>query len=154
MPCLLQILNKYSRSTVTTLETHRWVSMRSIGPHTYLKFQCISFEVCIKEPVLFDSQANPVLLVLYLPLLIFYGLPAVTGNTLNQCCVFLTFWWGSGSADYEIRIWVRIRIWIRILLFSSLTFKTLIKNYGNFLKSFSAYYFLNVHIHHFSKINV
>ncbi len=40
--------------------------------------------------------------------------------------------------------------WIRILLFSSLTFKILTKN--NFLKNFSAYYFLKVHIHHFSKI--
>jgi hypothetical protein len=49
----------------------------------YLKFQCISFEVCIQESILFDSQANPVLLVLYLPLLIFHGLPAVTGNTLT-----------------------------------------------------------------------
>ncbi len=40
-----------------------------------------------------------------------------------------------------------IRIWI--LLFSSLTFKTPKKT--NFL-SFSAYYFLKVHLQHFSKI--
>jgi hypothetical protein len=26
------------------------------------------------------------------------------------------------------------------------------KNYRNFVKSFSAYYFLTVHLHHFSKI--
>jgi len=46
---------------------------------------------------------------------------------------------------------VRIRIrasdqWIRILLFSSLNFKTPTKNF------FSAYYFLKVHFHNFSKI--
>jgi hypothetical protein len=35
-------------------------------------------------------------------------------------------------------------------VFSSLTFKTPTKNY--FLKSFSAYYFLKVHLHHFSKV--
>jgi hypothetical protein len=58
---------------------HRWVSMRSTGA-PYLKFQCISFEVCIQESILFNSQANPVLLVLYLPLLIFHGLPAVTAT--------------------------------------------------------------------------
>ncbi len=40
-------------------------------------------------------------------------------------------------------------IQIRILLFSSLTFKTPTKN---FLKKFSAFYFLKVHLHHFSKI--
>ncbi len=39
---------------------------------------------------------------------------------------------------------------IRILLFSSITFKTPTKN--NLKKSFSAYYFLKVHSHHFSKI--
>ncbi len=41
-------------------------------------------------------------------------------------------------------------LWIRILLFSSLTFKILKKNH--FFKYFSAYYFLKVHIHYFSKI--
>jgi hypothetical protein len=53
--------------------------------------------------------------------------------------------------------WVRIRIldpgslWIRILLFSSLTFKMPGKKLI-FNKIFSAYYFLKVHLHHFSKI--
>jgi hypothetical protein len=42
--------------------------------------------------------------------------------------------------------WIRIRI----LLFSSLTFKTPTKNY--FFKGFSAYYFLKVHLHNFSKL--
>jgi hypothetical protein len=40
--------------------------------------------------------------------------------------------------------------WIRILLFSSLTFKRPTRT--NFKKSFSAYYFMKVHLHHFSKI--
>jgi hypothetical protein len=38
--------------------------------------------------------------------------------------------------------------WIRIMLFSSVTFKTSTKNYFKFF----AYYFLKVHLHHFSKI--
>jgi hypothetical protein len=41
--------------------------------------------------------------------------------------------------------------WIRILLFSSLTFKMPAKNYF-FNTIFSAYYFLKLHLHHFSKI--
>jgi hypothetical protein len=41
---------------------------------------------------------------------------------------------------------------IRILLFSSVTFKTPTKT--NLKKSFSAYYFLKVHLHHFSKKKV
>jgi hypothetical protein len=40
--------------------------------------------------------------------------------------------------------------WIWILLFSSLTFKAK-KFFFSFL-SFSTYYFLKVHLHHFSKI--
>jgi hypothetical protein len=60
--------------------------MRSLGA-PYLKFQCISFEVCIQEPVLFDSQANPVLLVLYLPLLIFHGFPE--GHFKLDCGLFV-----------------------------------------------------------------
>jgi hypothetical protein len=40
---------------------------------------------------------------------------------------------------------------LRILLFWSLTFKTQTKNYFRSL-SFSAYYFLKVHLHIFSKI--
>ncbi len=45
--------------------------------------------------------------------------------------------------------------WIRILLFSSLTFNTLTKNYYFvvfLLIIFSAYYSLKVHLHHFSEI--
>jgi hypothetical protein len=49
---------------------------------------------------------------------------------------------------HDILVWVRIRI----LLFSSLTSKTSTKN-GFFKRSFSAYYFLKVHLHIFSKIN-
>jgi hypothetical protein len=41
--------------------------------------------------------------------------------------------------------------WILILLFSSLTFKMPAKNYF-FNTIFSAYYFLKLHLHHFSKI--
>jgi hypothetical protein len=60
--------------------------------------------------------------------------------------------------------WIRIRIRgsmaltngsgsrIRILLFSSLTFKMPAKNYGNLKKKISAYYFLKLHLHNFSKI--
>jgi hypothetical protein len=40
--------------------------------------------------------------------------------------------------------------WIRILLFSSLTFKKPAKN--NLNRSFSAYYFLKVHLYHFSMV--
>ena len=43
-----------------------------------------------------------------------------------------------------------IQIRLRILIFSSLSFKTLPKNL--FFLSFPAYYFLKVHLHHFSKI--
>ncbi len=48
---------------------------------------------------------------------------------------------------HEILVWIRIRI----LLFSSLTFKMPAKNLF-FSIIFSAYYFLKVHLHHFSKI--
>jgi hypothetical protein len=66
---------------------------------------------------------------------------------------------------HDILGWIRIRIrgsmpltngsgsgsWIRILLFSSLIFKMPAKK--NFFNTiFSAYYFLKVHFHHFSKI--
>jgi hypothetical protein len=62
---------------------------------------------------------------------------------IRQCCGSMKFWYGSGSADpYP---WIRMRI--RILLFSSVIFKTSKK-----ILSFFAYYFLNVHLHHFSKI--
>jgi hypothetical protein len=67
---------------------------------------------------------------------------------------------------HDILGWIRIRIWIhgsmpltigsgswiRILLFSSLTFNMPAKNYF-FITIFSAYYFLKLHLHHFSKIN-
>jgi hypothetical protein len=43
--------------------------------------------------------------------------------------------------------WIRIRI----MLFSSLTFKTPTKNY---CQIFSAFYFLKVHLHHFSKVKI
>ncbi len=64
---------------------------------------------------------------------------------------------------HDILGWIRIRIlgsmlltngsgsWIRILLFSSLTFKMPAKKLI-FNTIFSAYYFLKVHLHHFSKI--
>jgi hypothetical protein len=64
---------------VTTTKTSQ-AGRYKIRYSKYLKLKCISFEVCVQESVLFDSQAHPVLLVLYLPLLIFYGLPAVTGT--------------------------------------------------------------------------
>ncbi len=51
---------------------------------------------------------------------------------------------------HDILAWIRIRI--RILPFSSLPFKAPTKNYL-FLKKFFCYYFLKVHLHHFSKIN-
>jgi hypothetical protein len=72
---------------------------------------------------------------------------------------------------HDILGWIRIRIlgsmplsngsgsgfgsgsgsWIRILLVSSLTFKMPAKN-KFFNTIFSAYYFLKLHLHHFSKI--
>ncbi len=70
---------------------------------------------------------------------------------------------------HDILGWIRIRIrgsipltngsgsgfgsgsWIRILLFSSLTFKMPAKNLF-FNTIFSAYYFLKLHLHNFSKI--
>jgi hypothetical protein len=70
---------------------------------------------------------------------------------------------------HDILGWIRIRIrgsmpltngsgfgsgsWIRILLFSSLTFKMPAKNYL-FNTIFSAYDFLKLHLHHFSKIKI
>jgi hypothetical protein len=64
---------------------------------------------------------------------------------------------------HDILGWIRIRgsmsltngsgsgSWIRILIFSSLTFQMPAKN--NFLHIFfSTYYFLKLHLHHFSKI--
>jgi hypothetical protein len=77
MPCFHQILQKIFTVHCDNIKN---TQVRSICPRTYLKFQCISFEVCIQESILFNSQANPVLLVLYLPLLIFYRLPAVVGT--------------------------------------------------------------------------
>ncbi len=67
---------------------------------------------------------------------------------------------------HDILGWIRIRIrgsmpltngsgsgsWIRILPFLSLTFKMPAKNLF-FNTIFSAYYFLKLHLHHFSKIN-
>jgi hypothetical protein len=67
---------------------------------------------------------------------------------------------------HDILGWIRIRgsmpltngsvfgsgSWIRILLFSSLTFKMPAKNYF-FYTIFSAYYFLKLHLHQFSKIS-
>ncbi len=68
---------------------------------------------------------------------------------------------------HDILGWIRIRIlgsmpltngsgfgsgsWIRILLFSTLTFKMPAKNLF-FDTIFSAYYFLKLNLHHFSKI--
>ncbi len=58
--------------------------------------------------------------------------------------------------DLYLRIhaskWIRIRMRIRILLFSSLTLpRCQQKSTGNFFKSFFAYYFLKVHLHHFPR---
>ncbi len=58
----------------------------------------------------------------------------------------MTVWCGSGSGSG-----FGSGSWIRILLFSSLTFKMPAKNQF-FNTIFSAYYFLKVHLHHFSKI--
>jgi hypothetical protein len=44
----------------------------------------------------------------------------------NQCCGYMTFWCGSGSADPCP--WHLDRIRIRFLLFSSFSFKRLTKN--------------------------
>jgi hypothetical protein len=60
-----------------------------------------------------------------------------------QCCGSMPLtkgsWFGSGSGS-----------WIRILLFSSLTFKMPKKLIFNTI--FSAYYFLKLHLHNFSKL--
>jgi hypothetical protein len=56
----------------------------------------------------------------------------------------MTFWYESGSADASFD--KRIRIRLRILLFSSVTFNTATKNF------FFAYYFVKLHLHHFSNI--
>jgi hypothetical protein len=73
------------------------------------------------------------------------------------------------SRIHDILGWIRIRIrgsmpltngsgfgsgsWIRILLFSSLTFKMPAKN-KYFITIFSAYDFLKLYLHHFSKIKI
>ncbi len=61
----------------------------------------------------------------------------------EQCCGSVTFWYGSGSAPLTNRSGSGSSF------FSSLTFKTRTKKY--FFQIFSAYYFLKVHKHHFSK---
>ncbi len=65
----------------------------------------------------------------------------------------MTFWGGSGSGSANPCLWLMDPdlSWIRILLFSSLTFKMPAKKLF-FNTIFSAYYFLKVHLHHFSKI--
>ncbi len=67
---------------------------------------------------------------------------------------------------HDILGWIRIRIrgsmpltngsgsWIWILLFSSLTFKMPAKKTRFFYTIFSAYDFLKLHLHHFSKIKI
>jgi hypothetical protein len=58
----------------------------------------------------------------------------------KQCCGSMKFWYGSGSADPH-------PLTNGILLFSPVTFKTPTKNY-------SAYYFLKVNLHRFSRLKV
>ncbi len=67
---------------------------------------------------------------------------------------------GSGSGSCYFRHWPsrsqqktnlkKKLFWFRILLFSSLIFKKPTKN--EFKKSYSGYYFLKAHLHHFSKV--
>jgi hypothetical protein len=61
-------------------------------------------------------------------LLVIYGVQLVGDILLYQCCGFMKFWYGSGSADPYF--------WLMILLFSSATFQTSAKN--NF---FSVFFF-------------
>ncbi len=70
----------------------------------------------------------------------------------------MTFRGGSWSGSADPCLWLmdpdpdpRSRSWIRILLFSSLTFKMPAKN-KFFNTIFSVYYFVKLHLHHFSKI--
>jgi hypothetical protein len=63
----------------------------------------------------------------------------------------MTFWGGSGSMP--LTNGSESGSWIRTLLFSSLTFKMPAKNYF-FNTIFSAYDFLKLHLHHFSKIKI
>jgi hypothetical protein len=69
----------------------------------------------------------------------------------NQCCGSMTFWGGSGSMPLTNGFGSGSGSWFRILIFSSLTYKMPAKN-KFFDKIFSAYYFLKLHLHHFSKI--
>ncbi len=62
----------------------------------------------------------------------------------------MTFWGGSGSGSADPCLW-QMNPDDRILLFSSLTFKMPAKN-KFFNTIFSACYFLNLHLHRFSKI--
>ena len=64
---------------------------------------------------------------------------------LNQCCGSMTFWGGSGSADPCL--WLMDPDPAIIVIDLQDAIKKLIFN-----TIFSAYYFLKVHLHHFSKI--
>ncbi len=69
-----------------------------------------------------------------------------------QCCGSMTFWeWIRIRGSMPLTNGSGFASWIRILLFSSLTFKMPAEN-KIFNTIFSAYYFLKVQLHHFSKI--
>ncbi len=61
-----------------------------------------------------------------------------------QCYGSVTFWYGSGFADPYLLL-----IRLRILLFSSVTFTMATKK---LFLSFFAFFFLKLHLHHFSRI--
>ncbi len=62
-----------------------------------------------------------------------------------QCSGSMTFWCGSGSADPCLRL-MDPEPAIFVIDLQDANKKLIVK------KSFSAYYFLKVHLHHFSKI--
>ncbi len=75
-------------------------------------------------------------------------------RSCRQCSGSMKFWGGSGSLSADPCLWLvdpDPGSWIRILLFLSLTFQDASKKLI-FNTIFSAYYFLKVHLHNFSKI--
>ncbi len=70
--------------------------------------------------------------------------------SFEQCCESMTFWGGSGSGSADPCLWLMDPDPDPAIF---LTFKMPPKNWF-FNTIFSAYYFLKVHLHHFSKIKI
>ncbi len=111
------------------------IQTRDPVPLSTVLFRQISRGKLFGSSHLFSESSKPVLQIYdilgWIRIRILGSMPLTNGSGFGS-------WFGSGS-------------WIRILLFSTLTFKTPSKNLF-FSTIFSAYYFLKLNLHHFSKI--